>query len=72
MPQVPQRLLNLVIKYFRSRDKARLWFDIPNPVLNGVKPKDYHQNGKYHLLEKLIISALEENKNGSDNSNRTT
>jgi hypothetical protein len=40
-----------------------LWFEIDNPVLNGIKPKDYHQNGRWDRLEKMIYDALEESEN---------
>jgi hypothetical protein len=43
--------------------KAKLWFEIDNPILNGIKPKDYHQNGNWDLLLKKIESAIKEVKN---------
>lgn len=63
MPQVPQKLLRLVTEHFEGNIiKAQLWFEIDNPVLNGMKPRNYHQGGKWDRLEKMIHDALKENK----------
>jgi hypothetical protein len=40
------------------------WVVIPNPVLNGYRPKDYCFNGSWKRLEKMIDDALEEASNG--------
>lgn len=59
--QIPLKLFNKVLDYFDGNvTRARLWFDIPNPVLGGLKPKDYHQKGSFKNLDKLIIDALKE------------
>ena len=40
--------------------KAKNWFEIPNPVLEDLKPSDYAKMGKHDYLDKMIDSALEE------------
>lgn len=45
-----------------------MWFEIPNPVLNGMKPKDYHLSGRWDRLEKMIYDALEETEDESANT----
>lgn len=64
MPQIPQKLLRKVMDYYGGNVvKAKLWFEIDNPVLNGMKPKNYHQSGKWTRLEKMIDDALKESNN---------
>ena len=63
MPVVPKRLLSLVMQHFGDKNKARLWFDISNPELHGLRPRDYHQNGNFDLLEKKIKDALKGDRN---------
>lgn len=61
MPQVPPKLYSLLTGWFQGdKRKAMLWFEVSNPMLNGLRPKDYHQNGNYDLLERKIEMALKE------------
>lgn len=63
MPLVPKKLLQKVTEHFEGNAfKANLWFEISNPVLNGMKPKDYHQAGKWDRLERMIDDALKGEK----------
>ena len=58
MPVVPKRLFSLAMEHFGDKNKARLWFDISNPELRGMRPRDYHQNGNWDILENKIKAAL--------------
>lgn len=58
MPEVPKRLLSLVNEHFKDKKRSKLWFDISNPELHWMKPRDYHQNGNWDILEKIIKHAL--------------
>ena len=61
--QIPIKLQQIVIDHFDGNVcKANLWWGIPNPILSGVKPKDYQQNGSYTRLEKMIKDALKVEK----------
>lgn len=61
---IPQKLLSRVAEHFEGNMvKAKLWFEIDNPVLNGMKPKNYHQSGSWKRLEKMIDDALMETEN---------
>jgi hypothetical protein len=42
--------------------KANLWFRLPNPVLNGMRPKDYKIDGKWDALGRLVDDALKATK----------
>lgn len=58
---IPRKLLSRILDHFDGdMVRAKLWFDIPNPVLNGLAPKNYHQGGSWKRLEKMIDDALEE------------
>lgn len=60
---IPQKLLSRVAEHFSGDlNRARLWFEIDNPVLNGMKPKHYHQSGSWKRLEKMIDDALMESE----------
>lgn len=61
---IPRKLLSRVAEHFNGdMNRARLWFEIDNPVLNGMKPKHYHQSGSWKRLEKMIDDALMETAN---------
>lgn len=62
--QIPRKLFSRITEYFEGNvTRAELWWRIPNPVLNGLAPKDYHQSGSWKRLEKMIDDALEESNN---------
>ena len=54
--------LNLVGSFFNDPDKTVLWFQISNPALGGMKPKDMIRYGRYAKLLRYIQTALDENK----------
>lgn len=64
MVQIPHKLMQKVIKHFQGDvTKAKLWFEIDNPMLNGMKPKHYHQGGRWDRLSRLIDDALQGDEN---------
>jgi len=70
--QVPQKLLHRVTAYFEGNvTKAKLWFEIDNPILNGMKPKHYHQSGSWKRLEKMIDDALQESNHEQPSTSST-
>ena len=54
--------LNLVASFFDDEDKALLWFQIPNPMLGNVAPRDMIRIGRFNRLLKFIQTALSENR----------
>jgi hypothetical protein len=61
MSLIPQKLLLRVAHHFDGNiNRAKLWFEIDNPILGGIKPKDYKIGGNWRALEKMIEDALEE------------
>lgn len=53
--------LNLVAVFFNDNDKTIRWFDIPNPLLGGLTPKQIIKIGRFKKLRDVILTALEEN-----------
>lgn len=53
--------INLVGSYFKEPDRTMLWFQVPNPQLGGMSPRDMIRVGRYKKLLKFIQTALEEN-----------
>ena len=53
--------INLVASFFGDMDKTRLWFQIPNPQLGNISPKDMIKLGRFKKLNKFILSALQDN-----------
>lgn len=54
-------LLNLVAGFMSDPKKTTLWFDIPNPLLGGISPKEMIKFGRFKKLRDVIQNALEEN-----------
>jgi hypothetical protein len=49
----------LVATYFRGdASKTALWFNVPNPLLGDMSPKDMIRYGRYKKLLKYIQNAL--------------
>ena len=66
---IPQKLLSRITDHFNGDvSRAMMWFHIPNPILNGMRPMDYKFNGSWKRLEKMIDDALEENSNEQEQS----
>jgi uncharacterized protein (DUF2384 family) len=53
--------INLVASFFKSEEKTILWFQIPNPLLGDVAPRDMIRTGRFKKLLKFIQTALAEN-----------
>ena len=53
--------INLVAGYFKDLEKTALWFQIPNPLLGNISPRDMIRVGRFRKLLKFIQTALEEN-----------
>jgi hypothetical protein len=54
--------INLVGSHFNDIDKTMLWFQVPNPLLGGMPPRDLIRIGRFKKLLKFIQTALDENK----------
>jgi len=54
--------INLVGTYFNNQEKTLLWFQIPNPLLGGMSPRDMIRIGRFKKLLNFIQTALDENK----------
>jgi hypothetical protein len=54
--------LNLVAEYFGDQQKTILWFDVPNPLLGNISPRDMIKLGRFKKLRDFIQTALDENK----------
>lgn len=54
--------INLVGSYFNSHEKTMLWFQVSNPLLGGMSPRDMIRVGRFKKLLRFIRTALEENK----------
>ena len=54
--------INLVGTFFKEHDKTMLWFQVPNPLLGGMSPRDMIRVGRCKKLLKFIQTALDENK----------
>jgi len=67
-PELRERLIewataiNLVGTYFNDPHKTVLWFQISNPLLGGMSPRDMIRVGRFKKLLKFIQTALDENK----------
>lgn len=55
-------LLNFVAQYFQGdAKKAIFWFNISNPMLGNVKPRDMIRFGRSKKLLNFVLNALQEN-----------
>lgn len=53
--------INLVAGYFNDADKTMTWFQVPNPELGSISPRDMIRLGRFKKLYKFITTALDEN-----------
>ena len=53
--------INLVASFFKDADKTQLWFQVPNPHLGNMSPKEMIKLGRFKKLHKYILSAIEDN-----------
>ena len=64
-PEVIQRLAEIaniceiVANYFRGDEKkTALWFQIPNPILGNIPPRDMIRVGRYRKLIKIVSETI--------------
>jgi hypothetical protein len=51
-----------ILAFFNGNEyKATLWFETPNPLLGGIKPKLMIRLGKERKLFEIITAQLREN-----------
>lgn len=53
--------INLVAGYFNNIEKTVLWFQIPNPLLGNISPREMIRFGRFKKLFKFIQSTINEN-----------
>lgn len=52
-------ICELVAGYFNGDiQKTALWFQVKNPALGGISPRDMIRFGRYQKLEKFVQNAL--------------
>lgn len=52
-------ICELVAGYFNGDvQKTTLWFQVKNPALGGISPRDMIRLGRYQKLEKFVQNAL--------------
>ena len=54
--------INLVGSHFNDMGKTMLWFQVTNPLLGDMAPRDLIRVGRFNKLLKFIQTALDENK----------
>lgn len=54
--------LNLVGNFFKDNEKTILWFQIPNPLLGNISPREMIRIGRFNKLYRFIQTALDENQ----------
>lgn len=54
--------INLVGSYFKDHQRTLLWFQVPNPLLGDMSPRDMIRVGRFKKLLKFIQTALDENR----------
>jgi len=54
--------INLVADYFNDAEKTVLWFQVSNPLLGNMTPRDMIRLGRFKKLLKFIQTALDENR----------
>lgn len=52
-------IIDMVADYFDGDlEKIKLWFDIENPLLGGMSPRDMIIYGRHLKLRKFVLSAI--------------
>ncbi len=54
--------LALVAQYFKDAQKTILWFQVRNPLLGDIAPREMLRVGRFKKLHKFILDALSENE----------
>lgn len=60
-------VINLVAGFFNDAQKTALWFQIRNPMLGDVSPREMIRMGRFNKLSKFIQTALDENTRKNTN-----
>jgi hypothetical protein len=56
-------LFNFVASYFRGdMNKTKLWFQLSNPLLAELSPRDMIRIGRYKKLCSFVMNSIEENR----------
>jgi hypothetical protein len=55
-----------VAAYFRDAQKTALWFQVPNPQLGNVPPRDMIRFGRFRKLNRFIFNALSQNERDAE------
>jgi hypothetical protein len=56
-------LETLVLCFFNGdKDKTKLWFETPNPLLGGISPAGMIKAGRYDKLLKWAKQQIDESK----------
>jgi uncharacterized protein (DUF2384 family) len=58
MLKIDQDLFDRVARALGSREKARTWFDAPNPMLGGASPVEMIKQGLESRLRRFVEEAL--------------
>lgn len=59
-------LFNLVAGYFKGDvRKTALWFQVSNPLLGDLSPRDMIRIGRYKKLYSFVMNSLSENRRAS-------
>jgi uncharacterized protein (DUF2384 family) len=53
-------ICNLVSQFFNDDVKTKLWFQIPNPMLGNISPRDMIRIGRYNKLLCFVTQAMEQ------------
>lgn len=54
--------INLVGSFFNDHHKTMMWFQVSNPLLGNMTPRDMIRIGRFKRLMRFIQTALDENK----------
>ncbi len=58
---------NLVAEYFNGdASKVGLWFELPNPLLGNISPRNMIRAGRYERLLNFVLEAREAEQSASD------
>ena len=55
-----------VASYFKDPEKTGLWFQVPNPQLGNVTPRDMIRFGRFKKLHRFILNALSQNERDAE------
>ena len=60
-------IANLVAEYFNGdAAKVALWFELPNPMLGNISPRNMIRAGRYERLLNFVLDAREAEQSASN------